>query len=146
MTRNNLSIVLFSLSILVGLSGCDEGRAEREPASAQSKAPTPRLRVKAEIAKEGTLSLIHCVLGLPASHRMQLVAKIGGTLNRRLVNRGDRVGINQLLFDIDDRMPGIDLRRAAAGLNGAESDLKQATRSFERAKRPEVQRDQSAGI
>ena len=137
MNQNNLIIVIFSLSMLVGLSGCTEGRADKEnSASAQSKAPTPRLRVKAEIAKEGTLSLDSLRTGTTqASHRMQLVAKIGGTLNRRLVNRGDRVGINQLLFDIDDRMPGIDLRRAAAGLNGAESDLKQATRSFERAKR-----------
>ena len=137
MNQNNLIILFFSLSMLGGLSGCTEGRADKEnAASAQSEAPTPRLRVKAEIAKEGTLSLDSLRTGTTqASHRMQLVAKIGGTLNRRLVNRGDRVGTNQLLFDIDDRMPGIDLRRAAAGLNGAESDLKQATRSFERAKR-----------
>ena len=99
MTRNNLSIVLFSLSILVGLSGCDEGRAERgKSTSTQTEAPTPRLRVKAEIAREGTLSLDSLRTGTTqASHRMQLVAKIGGTLNRRLVNRGDRVDANQNL-------------------------------------------------
>ena len=63
--------------MLVGLSGCTEGRADKEnSASAQSKAPTPRLRVKAEIAKEGTLSLDSLRTGTTqASHRMQLVAK-----------------------------------------------------------------------
>lgn len=128
-----MAIALFGLTA----TGCGEGRAEKAGNVQDGVAvPKPRLRVKAEVAREGTLSLDSLRTGTTqAGHRMQLVAKIGGTLNRRLVNRGDSVRSNQLLFDIDDRMPAIDLRRAAAGLSGAESDLKQATRSYERAKR-----------
>ena len=49
---------------------------KRNQASTQSEAPTPRLRVKAEVAKEGTLSLDSLRTGTTqASHRMQLVAK-----------------------------------------------------------------------
>lgn len=137
MMNHKLTIIGLSLLLVFGGTGCGEGRAEKSQSKTTTKeAPKPRLRVKAEIAKEGTLSLDSLRTGTTqAGHRMQLVAKIGGTLNRRLVNRGDRVKASQLLFDIDDRMPSIDLRRAAAGLSGAESDLKQATRSYERAKR-----------
>lgn len=136
--RNPKSVILsFVVALGAASYGCGEGRAEKTASqSVVKQAPMPRLRVKAEVAREGTLTLDSLRTGTTqASHRMQLVAKIGGTLNRRLVSRGDRVRANQLLFDIDDRMPGIDLRRAAAGLSGAESDLKQATRSYERAKR-----------
>ncbi len=129
--------ILLSFSILC-VAGCGDVLAEtaKDDSAATATAPIPRLRVKAELAREGTLSLDALRTGTTqAKHRVQLVAKIGGTLERRLIDRGDRVTNNQLLFDIDDRMPSIDVRRAAAGLSGAEADLKQATRSFERAKR-----------
>jgi RND family efflux transporter MFP subunit len=132
------ALVLAALSLAAAMSAAACG--DRETQAAEASAPLPAVAVVR--AAPGTVESVIEVSGsLAPQARVGVYAKLGGTLEKVLVNLGDRVAEGAVLATLDRREidAQVDAATAAvnvtrAALDAAEAVLANASQEVERAR------------
>lgn len=122
----------------VGLlaTGCDRSSpaATPEPASDRPAPIEAKIRVRVESASSLPLGDAGELSGIIEPHASVVVAaETAARVTARLIERGDQVKTDQLLFELDGSRAWIEYERAQASVGARQSDLAQAERERSRS-------------
>ena len=124
-----LKITLMSMAMLLFLSGC----FFEEKKSAAPQMPPPN--VKTVTANKGDIDISFSYPAKAKSiQQIDLVAKVGGTLEKKLFKEGDMVKKGQILYKIDPRTYQATYNESVANLKSQRASLQYATSNWERTK------------
>lgn len=127
-------VLLACAGLLIG--GCDRQAPAATPELA-SERPAPieaRVRVRVEPAAIAPLGDAGELTGIVEPHASVIVsAETNARVTARLIERGDRVQADQLLFELDGSRARIEYQRAQASVDARASDAAQAERERSRS-------------
>ena len=127
------ALALFGSSLGCGDSGAESGGARE---LALLAAPETLLRVRTEYVRRARLSDLDRVTGtVRAYHRADLTAETTGRVEARLVEAGAAVEPGTPILELESSRQELELRRAVASVEAAETVLAYAERELARGER-----------
>lgn len=128
-----LSAAMLS-ALIVGLSGCSDGNAQKANQSPQSQ-NTPPLPVSVHTVKLSDAKIDKTYPAIiNAYEKVDIVARVSGILEKKHFTEGALVKKGDLLYTIEPDIYQAKLDTAQAVLEKAHSSLIKATKDWERAK------------
>lgn len=122
-------ILMIMIAVAAGLhSGC--GRSS----SSETNGNGDDVTVPVEVAMVTSGDIASCWTGtasLEAEKETEVVAKIGGVVNRILVEEGDYITAGQMLAKLDDEKTAVQMEQAKANLEKLKSDYDRARELYD---------------
>ena len=102
-------------TLVLAVAGCQNGdNAKADEESEEEVLPTP---VEVAVVSSGNISAVYTgTATLEADGEALVMAKVGGLIEKLLVNEGDVVKVNQPIARIEDDRLKLEVKRARANL------------------------------
>ncbi len=128
MKSNQTFIVALALAALLsGCSGSEKGESGKE-----KKKPAAIPVEAAQVEQRDISARYRGIATLEADRRTDVVAQVGGIVERVLAEEGDRVDAGQVLAELEDARYKLELERARATLEKLRQNLKREKRLHDR--------------
>jgi membrane fusion protein, multidrug efflux system len=135
-------ILSVAIGLLSGMAWLVRGRSTK---AENSSKPTPSIPVRVHRVHQETFEQVRSLSGLVESrYASDLAFRVGGKIESRLVNVGDRVKMGDVLFQLELQDYELHLQSAEADLASATATLKQATTEEQRMQSLRATRSVSA--
>lgn len=122
---------LLAVGLVMGLSGCGKGGDAQ--AATDKEAEEVAVPVEIATAYSGPVSAYYSgTTTLEAERDAEVVAKVGGVIEKLLVEEGQRVKAGQVLAKIDDARLKLEVARAEANLAKLEQEYRRNKQLYEK--------------
>ena len=112
--------VCICIAVLVAVAGCGRNQGNN---SKEEKEKDPAVPVEvAEVISGDIAAYFTGTATIEAEEETEVVAKVGGVVERIMVEEGDYVEAGDVLASLDDEMLKVQVEQAEASLKGLESD------------------------
>lgn len=122
MKRTEILIVALSLLLLTAYFGCGNN-SHSNPNNKDKDEVTVPVEI-AEIIKGDISAYFTGTATIEAEEETEVVAKVGGVVEKLFVEEGDYVKVGQVLAQLDDEKIAVQLEQAKANLNKLESNYR----------------------
>lgn len=124
-SRNKISLLLLAVLLSGALAACGgPGKDDKSQAEADKDAEVS-VPVEVALAYRGDVSAFYSgTTTLEAEHDAEVVAKVGGVVEKLFVEEGQRVKAGQVMAKLDDARLSLEVARAEANLAKLEQEYR----------------------
>lgn len=125
MAHRNMRSLAFAAALLMGLAACGgPGKGDKSQADTD-KEDEIAVPVEIAVAHRGDVSAFYSgTATLEAENDAEVVAKVGGVVEKLFVEEGERVSAGQVMAKIDDARLALEVKRAEANLARLEQEYR----------------------